>query len=32
VTGIVRTKYSHGGIPLKELREIEFGYPRETKN
>ena len=29
---VVRTKYTHGGISLKELREIEFGYPCEAKS
>ena len=28
---VVRTKYTHGGIPLKELRELVYGYPCTAK-
>ena len=28
---IVRTRYSAGAVPLKELREIVFGYPCTAK-
>ena len=28
---VVRTKYTHGGIPLKELRDLVYGYPCTAK-
>ena len=29
---VVRTKYTHGGISLKELRELVYNYPCMAKN
>ncbi|MFC2330810.1 MAG: DUF4469 domain-containing protein [Treponema sp.] len=31
VTIKVLTKYTHGGLPLKELREVVYGYPCTAK-
>ncbi|MGP1520854.1 MAG: hypothetical protein ACTTIZ_05090 [Treponema sp.] len=31
VTVMIRTKYSGTNVPLKQVREIVYGYPCEAK-